>query len=78
MHQHAGKFSLTYFNERKVVGRSLKEREGRRMRVCVMISAVFFLPKLLCAARWSGGLQRDFGHLGVAHPGCLPPGALLV
>lgn len=68
MHQYAGRLFQTYFNERKEVGRSREEREGRWVRVWGMISAVFFLPKLPCAAQWSSGLQRDSGHLGVAHP----------
>lgn len=68
MHQYAGQLSRTYFNERKEVGRSREEKEGRWVRVWVMISTVFFLPKLLCAVQWSTGPQRDFGHLSVAHP----------
>lgn len=68
MHQYAGRLSETFFNERKEVGRSKEEREGRWVRVWVMISHCFLSPKLLCASQWSSGLQRDFGHLSVAHP----------
>lgn len=42
--------------------------------MCVMIRAVFFHYKLLCSSVELSGLHRDFGQLGVAHPGCHPPG----
>lgn len=73
MHQYSGLLSF-FFNERKEVGRSTQEREGWRVRVCVMIRAVFFHYKLLCSSVELSGLHRDFGQLGVAHPGCHPPG----
>lgn len=52
-------FPRACFNERKEVGRSREEREGRWLRVHEMISTVFFPPKLHCAAQWNRGLQMD-------------------
>lgn len=57
------------------MGTSKEEREGRWARMCGVISTVSFLPKPLRIVQRSSGPQKDFGNLGVAHPGyCHPPG----
>lgn len=72
MHQYAGELSWTYFNERKEVGRSREERA-----VWVMISTVFFLPKLLCAAQRSSGAADRFWTPWCRPPRLMPPGLAL-
>lgn len=57
------------------MGRSREEKEGRRVRAWGMISTVFFLPKLLCAAQWSSGLHAErFWTPMCRPPRLMPPG----
>lgn len=73
MDQYAGLLSQTFSWRGRRWERA--ERKGKGVGRGRVISTVSFLPKPLRIAQWSSGLQKDFGNLGVAHPGyCHPPG----